>query len=206
MTKIILVRHGQTVWNPQGRPRGRAELPLDDVGKVQAQATADYIAGRWSLDAVVASPLRRTMQTAQAIAAQVDLEVRTHDGLQDIDFGAWEGRLPEDLEAHWAEAWEMWLTRPQHVVIPGGETLQAAQRRAMAALREICYNNLDKTVVVVSHTGIIRLLILSILDAGLDHFWHIGQDMTAINELDFDGQVWTVGRLNLAEHLRDLAG
>ena len=203
-TEIILVRHGQTAWNPQGRPRGRASIPLDRLGVLQAKAAARYVADHWTPSAIYYSPLRRTDQTASEIAELTGAPTTPHAGLLDVDFGAWEGRLPGDLASHWAEAWQTWLSRPQDAVIPGGETLRTVQTRALAALRDICLSHPGETVVVVSHTAINRLLILGVLDISLDHFRHLGQEMTAINVLDFDGYSYTLRQMNLTEHLADL--
>ena len=96
------------------------------------------------------------------------------------------------------------MSRPQDAVIPGGETLRTVQTRALAALRDICLSHPGETVVVVSHTAINRLLILGVLDISLDHFRHLGQEMTAINVLDFDGYSYTLRQMNLTEHLANL--
>lgn len=200
-TKILLIRHGQTVWNLQGRPRGRAEVPLDEVGMSQAEATAGYIADRWSPNVIFHSPLRRTRETAARIAALTGAPLQPHSGFADVDFGAWEGRLPEDIEAHWGDAWRTWQIRPQDVIIPGGENLADAQSRAMAALREICLARFNQVLVVVSHTAINRLLLMGMLDIGLQHFWHLSQDAGAINVISYDGQEFTLDKMNLTHHL-----
>lgn len=200
-TEIILVRHGRTVWNVQGRPRGRAEVPLDAVGVQQAEAAAAYVAEHWSPKMVYHSPLRRTRETAVPIGKATGAPLVPHAGFIDIDFGAWEGRLPDDLAAHWSDAWRTWHTRPQEVIIPDGETLMNAQRRAMAALHEVVRANPDHVVAVVSHMHIIRLLILGILEGGLEHFWHLQQDPTAINVLHYENQDFTLVKMNLTHHL-----
>jgi broad specificity phosphatase PhoE len=124
--------------------------------------------------------------------------------LLDVDVGAWEGRLPEDLASHWPEAWRAWQEHPQSVMIPGGETLRNAQNRVMLAMREIVTAHLNEVVVIVSHTAINRLFLLGILDAGLEHFWHLGQDMGAINVLTYTDQAFTIEKLNVTHHLSSL--
>lgn len=203
-TTVLLVRHGQTVWNPQGRLRGRSDISLDEVGRVQAEATARYIANHWQPTHIYTSPLKRTQQMASEIASATGATLHQHDGLLDVDFGAWEGRLPQDLEAHWGEAWQVWQERPQSVMIPGGETLRDAQRRAVLALRETVTAHLNEVVVLVSHTAINRLLLLSILDIGMEHFWHLGQDLGAINVLSYSTQAFTLEKLNITHHLHDI--
>jgi phosphoserine phosphatase len=196
-TKVILVRHGQTVWNLQGRPRGRAEVPLDEVGVRQAEAVAAYIADHGAPQAIYHSPLRRARETAMRIAAATEVPLVPHPGFTDVDFGAWEGRLPGDLDAHWGDTWRTWRDRPQDVVIPGGEALPDAQNRALAALRQVCLAHLNQALVVVSHEAIIRLLILGILGSGLDHFWQLEQGAGAINIIKYDGQDFVLVQMNL---------
>ena len=89
MTHILLVRHGQTAWNRSDRFRGRADVPLDEVGLAQAEATGRRVASQWQVNAVYSSTMSRALNTAQAIAGRFGLSVQPHAGLTDIDFGAW---------------------------------------------------------------------------------------------------------------------
>jgi broad specificity phosphatase PhoE len=95
-TQVVLIRHGQTAWNRDERIRGRSDIPLDETGLEQARATARYVAARWPLTAIYASPLRRAMETARAVAGVQGLEAQPLDGLMDLSFGEWEGLpIPE---------------------------------------------------------------------------------------------------------------
>jgi probable phosphoglycerate mutase len=85
MTRMILVRHGQTEWNRVERFRGRADVPLNEVGRAQAEATGWRVAAEWQPDAIYSSPLSRSVTTAEAIAKHFGLEVQVHTGLADID-------------------------------------------------------------------------------------------------------------------------
>src|SRR3989337_9617 len=97
MTQIILVRHGQTAWNREERFRGHADIPLDETGLLQAQATADRIAMQWKPDAVYAGPLSRTLKTAEPTAQLFNLAVQVEDGLIDVDCGLWQGLTPTEV-------------------------------------------------------------------------------------------------------------
>ncbi|HQE91309.1 MAG TPA: histidine phosphatase family protein [Anaerolineae bacterium] len=201
-TTLVLVRHGQTAWNLEDRFRGRANIALDATGLAQAEATARYIATHWTPDAVYCSPLMRARQTAEKIAQPFRLHERVHPGLLDIDYGAWEGYTPEELRAqHWTEALELWYAHPQDAPIPGGETVPAVQLRALGALKEIMERHANGTVVIVAHTVVNRLLLLGILGLGNERFWHLGQDTGAINLIEFDGQDYTLLKLNDTCHL-----
>ncbi|MBM4450796.1 MAG: histidine phosphatase family protein, partial [Chloroflexi bacterium] len=94
MTKLLIIRHGRTEWNRVERFRGRADIPLDEVGRKQAEATASRIA-EWQLNTVYSSPLRRAMETAEALARPAGLEVKKLPDIIDIDYGQWQGLSPE---------------------------------------------------------------------------------------------------------------
>ncbi len=96
-TEVLLVRHGQTVWNTPGGPRARPEVPLDPVGMHQAEAVASRIADHWSPLFVYYSPLRRTPETATHIVTRTGASLSPHARFIAVDFGAREGRLPGNL-------------------------------------------------------------------------------------------------------------
>ena len=101
MTRIVLVRHGQTEWNRVERFRGRADVPLNETGLAQAEATGRRVASEWQPVCVYSSPLSRAVKTAEAIARHFDLPVHVHPGLADIDYGEWQGLTPDEVEEHW---------------------------------------------------------------------------------------------------------
>jgi len=123
MARIVLVRHGQIEWNRVERFRGRADVPLNDVGLAQAEATGRRVAAGWRVSAIYASPLSRAVRTAEAIAAHFGLPVHVHPGLADIDYGRWQGLTPEEARARWPEEVDAWYHAPERAQIPGGETL-----------------------------------------------------------------------------------
>lgn len=197
VTTVILVRHGQTVWNLEERFRGRANISLDETGLAQAEATARYVCAHWTPNAVYCSPLLRARQTAELIAQPLRVHERAHPGLLDIDYGAWEGYAVDDLrDQGWGKALETWYTHPHDAPIPGGETVQTVRLRAMGALGEIVERHPGETVVIVAHTVVNRLILLGILGLGNERFWHLGQDTCAINVLEFDGQFYKLLSMN----------
>ena len=174
MTRIILVRHGHVEWLAPERFRGRAELPLSDLGRRQAQAAAGYIAASWKPEAVYTSPLGRCRETGAAIAAPFRLEPQPIEGLADIDYGEWQGLTREQAKERWPEETELWFRMPHLAAIPGGETLAAVMSRATAALRDILRRHPeDGTVVVVGHDSVNRVLLLFALEAPLSRYWHL---------------------------------
>jgi broad specificity phosphatase PhoE len=203
MTHILLVRHGQTAWNRSDRFRGRADVPLDEVGIAQAEATGKRIAAQWQLQAAYCSPISRALHTAQAVARPFHLTVQTHPGLTDIDFGAWQGLSAAEVRARWPVELDQWYNAPHLLHIPGGETLDMMRTRAMQAVNELVARHSDETIALVSHSVINRVILLGVLGLGNERFWHIGQDTCAINVIDATKDDFTLVSLNDTCHLRD---
>jgi broad specificity phosphatase PhoE len=211
MTRIVLVRHGQTVWNREVRFRGQADVELDEFGLKQAEATGRYIATRWPVAAVYASPMYRAMKTAEAIARAHGLTARPLDGLVDISFGEWQGLSPEEVSERNPDLLRAWVEAPHTVHFPGGETLDIVRSRVVAALDAVIAQHDEQTVALVSHTVVNRVLLCAVLGLGNDHFWRLQQDTCCVNVLDAErdtGQggrnVFTVVLLNDTSHLQGL--
>src|SRR5512136_1999376 len=181
MTCIVLVRHGQTEWNRVERFRGRADVPLNETGLAQAEATGRRVAAEWQPAAVYTSPLSRAVKTAEAIAKHFVLPVKVHPGLADIDYGAWQGLTPDEARARWPDIVEAWYTAPHTAHIPGGETLDGLRARAMATVGDLAAQHPEQTIVLVGHTVINRIILLGVLGLGNDRFWRLKQDTCAIN-------------------------
>ena len=203
MTRIILVRHGQTEWNRAERFRGRADLPLNGVGLAQAEATARRIAAAWPASAVYSSPLKRAMETAKIIAEVLDLAVQPLAGLMDIDYGEWQGLSPDEVAERYGDLYARWLEEPHLVRIPRGESLGEVRERAMAALEGVIARHSGQTVVLVSHQVVNKVLLCAVLGLDDSHFWHIGQENGAINVFEHCGRGFVISLLNDTCHLRE---
>ncbi|HNR97289.1 MAG TPA: histidine phosphatase family protein [Anaerolineae bacterium] len=202
MTRIILIRHGQTTWNAEERIRGQVEVPLDSVGISQAQATAARVAREWQPAAVYCSPLQRAVQTAQFIADRVGLDAQVVPELNDMDFGVWQGLTYREVRANWPELARQWMEEPERVSFPGGETLDMVRERGMAALQRIIERHPDQQVVVVGHTVLNRVLLCGVLGLTNAAHWRIGQDTCAVNVIDWQKGTYYLQSLNDICHLR----
>lgn len=201
MTRIILVRHGETEWNRVERFRGSADIPLNQNGLRQAELLARRLLAAWKPAAVYSSPLSRAVKTAEAIAFPLNLRVKIHPGLSDIDYGEWQGLTPEEVRSRWPELFIRWQTVPDNLDFPGGESLSERQIVGVTTVREIAATHPGETVVCVGHTVINRLIILGLLGLGLSYFWRLRQDNCALNVLEcFDDQFVAV-TLNETGHL-----
>jgi broad specificity phosphatase PhoE len=211
MTKIILVRHGQTEWNRNERFRGHANIPLNATGVRQAEATGERVATEWRPSAIYSSPLSRAVQTGQAIADhlaksyQARVPVQAISDLSDIDYGDWQGLTPEEARLRWPMEINAWYFSPQTVHIPGGECLQDLRIRSMRAIGKLIDRHPEETIAIVGHTVLNRVILLGMLGLGNERFWRLKQDTCAINVIEAENSSFTIVIINDTCHLRDIA-
>jgi broad specificity phosphatase PhoE len=208
VTRIVLVRHGQTEWNRIERFRGRADVPLNRTGIAQAEATGSRLARQPKPAAVYSSPLSRAAVTADKIARHHGLTAKPHEGLIDIDYGLWQGLTPLQVGERWPQELDAWYNAPQTVQIPKGETLQVVRERGMRTVLELGAEHPDASIVLVAHTVMNRLILLGVLGLANDRFWRLGQEPCAINRFSFQAgeyTEYTLVSLNDTSHLEDLS-
>ena len=198
---LILVRHGHVEGIHPERFRGRIDLPLTDLGRKQASATADFIISQWSDFSIYSSPLSRCMDTAKSIARARNILVHPLPELLDIDYGAWQGKEREEVKATEPEMFKAWMEHPQLTAIDGAETLQDVQARLARALNMMRKVHPGGTVIAVGHDSTNRVFLTLALDLPLSRYWHLRQDPCAINVLQFDAAGCQVISVNQTSHL-----
>ena len=203
MTSIYLVRHGQTAWNKEEIFRGRTDIPLDETGLKQGELVGEYFKDL-EIHGIYSSPLARAWQTAQKIAQFHNLEIQPLDGIIDMSFGNWEGHAHQEIKEIDSETYRQWREEPHLARLPGGETLDEVRIRAMAAMEEVIRFNSEKTLVLVSHRVINKVLICGILGIDNSHFWQIAQDATAINLFQSQNGKYILSFMNETCHLKPL--
>lgn len=207
MTRIHLVRHGDTAYNREAVFRGTLDVPLDDTGREQARLTGLELAGE-RIGRIVSSPLSRALDTARAIAAHQPAasELEIDPAFNDLDFGQWQGMAKDDVAAQFPELFDLWLNEPNRCGFPGGETLEAASARAAGGLRRIIDESAVQTIAVASHRVIIKLLILHALGLPLAAFWRVHVDTCGITTFAHDpaADTFILLRHNHTAHLAPL--
>jgi probable phosphoglycerate mutase len=201
--RLVLIRHGQTAWNAgagQDRFRGRTDLPLDDVGRAQAQAVALRLQGE-SIAALYSSPLLRARQTIAPSASALDLPLRSHDGLVDIHYGRFQGLTHAEAEENHSELYGLWRTAPGEMRFPGGEGLSDVRARLLTLVDGLTARHSDQTVVLVGHQIVNKALVCALLDLDLDRIWRIRHDTAALSVFQDVGGSWQALRLNDTYHL-----
>jgi len=179
-TTIILVRHGETDWNREGRYQGKLDIPLNENGREQARRLALGLA-TLKLDAAYSSQLGRAVETANAVCNERGLEVAKEPGFAEINHGQWEGKLSVEVEKTWPNELDAWRNFPHTVRMPDGEMLADVQVRAIAALMRVVETNAGKTVLVAAHDATNKTLLCWASEAPLSSFWRFKQDPTAVN-------------------------
>lgn len=155
-TTLVLVRHGQTVHNAEGRITGWTDSPLSEAGLAQAASVARHVAARYALDRVYSSPLRRARDTAEAIARLAGLRPILRDGLKEINFGRFENLTKAEILDLYPEAAASWRAPADpSFTYPEGESLRDFFDRVIGAFREIVKESLGLTVAVVAHGGVL---------------------------------------------------
>jgi broad specificity phosphatase PhoE len=153
VTELLLVRHGETDWNRDGRFQGHADTPLNDAGREQARALADELAGD-RIDLVYTSDLLRARETAEIVARRLDADVVARSELREIDVGEWEGLTWSEIEERYPEGARTW--HEHGYGWKSGETYDQLGERIIAALRRIAADHPDRRVLVVGHGGTVR--------------------------------------------------
>ncbi|MCX6013183.1 MAG: histidine phosphatase family protein [Chloroflexi bacterium] len=157
LTRVLLVRHGQTEANIKNYYMGWSEEDLNQTGYKQVHLLAARLS-RLPVKAVYSSPLKRAFNTATIIAEPHKVEVVTMDKLKEINLGEWQGLYAEDIMHRWPDLWKQSRTDPSDLTLPGGESYAQVVNRAIAAFEQILADNLGKHVVLVTHDVVIRVL------------------------------------------------
>ena len=203
ITRLFLVRHGETLANREYRYIGTRDDPLSVLGQTQAIQLAEALSGL-PIAAVYSSPLQRTYNTALPIAARHSLEVQRVDDLRECDFGTWEGlsraevleRSSEDIQR--LREWEKNTT----IAPPGGESFEELQQRVVAAIERLAQAHPDQAIVLVSHVGPIKVLLSAALGAPLSSAFRIFLDPATISVVDWrDAAYATIRLVNSHAHL-----
>ncbi len=156
MTKLLIIRHGQSEANLQGIFVGHTDSPLSHLGKRQAEVTADYIVSNFHVDGVYASDLERAFYTGKAVADRLGLTVTAVSGMREIFAGDWETVKFDTLATEYGEAYQIWLKDIGLAQTRNGESVAQLQQRIGDTLRTIAEENEGKTVVVATHATPIR--------------------------------------------------
>ncbi len=203
--RIILVRHGETDWNKQGRFQGQIDIPLNQNGKAQAQAASLFLKDI-SIQKAFSSSLSRPIETAQIILKEhPGIKISLKDNLKEIGHGQWEGKLESEINSDWPDLLKTWKIFPDKVQMPDGETIKDVSTRSINGWIEICKDlKNDETALVVAHDAVNKTILCHLLGLTTSEIWMIKQGNGGITVIDLsekEGQPDQITCLNITSHL-----
>ncbi|MEQ6023357.1 bifunctional RNase H/acid phosphatase [Streptomyces salinarius] len=202
---FVLLRHGETPLTPQKRfsGSGGTDPSLSAVGREQAEKVAESLARRGTIEAIVASPLARTRETAGIVAARLGLEVAVEEGLRETDFGAWEGLTFGEVRERHADDLDAWLASPDAEPTGGGESFAATGARIAATRDKLVAAYAGRTVLLVSHVTPIKTFLQLALGAPPESLFRMELSAASLSAVAYyaDGGA-SVRLFNETSHLR----
>jgi broad specificity phosphatase PhoE len=207
---LYFLRHGQTASSRGNLFCGSIDPPLTGDGEEMAQELAKaYASTSW--EAIYCSPKQRAMATARPLANALQMELQLRDGLQEINYGAWEGKDVDTVSTEYHDDYLRWLADPGWNAPTGGETAMAIAARALAVVEEIRQKHNDGNVLVVSHKATLRIVLCSLLGIDAGRFrYRLGMPVCSVSVVEFGkhGPLLKVlaDRLHLTDRLRNLPG
>lgn len=184
MTKIYLIRHGETEDADARRYKGHIDVPLSERGIAQIKNVAEHLSRNTELACIYTSGLSRALKSAEIIADAFGLTPVINDGLKERSFGEWEGMTFDEIKEKWPEAFKAWAANPLEFSPMGGESTTALKARALKAFIEIVAANNGKNIAIVAHGGINRILLCELLGIPLENIFRIEQDFAALNVIE----------------------
>ena len=200
MAKLLLVRHGDNRLDGALRFWGKTDIELSAGGFRQAQKLRDRLA-KQKISAVYTSNLSRSRHTAEVITSVHKLKVVTSEELDELNFGWVEGLTFDEIEKLYPEFAVVladWRSRPR---FPGGESLDELNRRVQAFLEKLRKHKPGETVLIVAHSGTLRLMICNLLGIGLEHWRQIQVDLASLSIVETYEQGALLSLLNDVSHL-----
>jgi broad specificity phosphatase PhoE len=198
--QVVLVRHGATDWNLQGRCQGSTDRDLSDVGVRQAEQIAELLSEE-KFHAVYSSHLRRARQTAERISQPHNLPVLIEEEIRELDHGALEGLTFTEIKANYAEFLVRWRSEPAEICVPGGERLADVAERAWNGLNQIVQRHVDaERILVVSHNFPILGIVCRVSGTHLNEYRTFHVDPCGITRLKYDGGGWNLTEVNSREY------
>lgn len=200
MPRIILVRHGETDWNTEGRIQAQLDTPLNETGREQATLVAARLTAE-PFAAIYSSDLGRAYETAQIIAGNHHVPITSDSRLRELDYGRWAGLTFAEINAQYGAQAEQWWRGDLSAKPHGGEALIDVDARIGAVLAEIRAAHKGQTVLVVSHGGPLAQFVCRALDLVPEKRWHFRFGNTGITEIWHRDGLARLEKLNDTAHL-----
>jgi alpha-ribazole phosphatase len=203
--KLFLTRHGETDNNLNRRYQGQMDVPMNRTGIRQVELLAKRLSTE-TIDAIVASDLSRTVNTAKIICSSLPNPpaVQADPRWRELSFGKWEGHNQEEIKAQWQNEAKAWYADIVHSSAPGGESLLQLSERVGAALEDLKSTYKDKTVLLVTHSGVIQTLMCLVLGVDLKRYWQFRVLQASLTIIHFHEAGGAIELFNDCSHLKEM--
>ena len=201
MSRLLLVRHGETELNSAERYWGRTDVKLSAAGLEQAERLRNLLVTE-NIDAVYSSPLSRARVTAETIASGHRLAVITCPELREVNFGRLEGLTFAEVGQLYPEVTKMWIERNPELRYPGGESVSQFNRRVGRFVSRLEKHTPEETILIVAHSGSLRVLMCRLLGLELEHWRQFRLDLASLSIVETYPQGAIFNQLNDVCHLR----
>ena len=178
--RLLLARHGQSTWNAERRFQGATDIALSALGRAQAAALGQALAG-YRVSAAYVSPYRRARETAEIALLDKPVPLSAMDELRELSLGDWEGCTVEEVRGREGDPYRAWLLAPHDCPPPNGEPLDAVYRRVQSAVERIrAAHRDDEDVLVVAHGGVISVYACVLLGCSFNSLWRLRVDNASL--------------------------
>ncbi|MBI4285044.1 MAG: alpha-ribazole phosphatase [Chloroflexi bacterium] len=203
MSRLFLVRHGITEFNSNRRFNGHTDAELSETGCRQAEKLRDRLATE-HIDAIYASDLRRAVATAAVISSPHKLAVVPCPELREINYGSVEGLTFAEISESYPDVAAACTEWSVHLKFPGGESFDEFRRRVARFLETLQQYTPEQTILIVSHSGPLRVLLCQLLKIGLDCWWQVRFDNGSLSRVDTYARGAILSLLNDVSHLQSI--
>ncbi|HET7344136.1 MAG TPA: histidine phosphatase family protein [Methylomirabilota bacterium] len=178
--RLLLARHGESVWNAERRFQGHTDIALSARGRAQAEALGRALRG-YRVVAAYVSPFHRARETAELALRELGVPLTVLEELRELSLGQWEGCTVDEIRAQAGDPYRAWLRAPHDCPPPGGEPLPVVSERVRAALDRIAAaHRRDDDVLVISHGGVISVYACHLLGCSFNQLWRLRVDNASL--------------------------
>ncbi len=203
MTKIYLIRHGQSEWNKLYKIQGQKDTMLTDIGKRQAKKLGDRLIDE-NIDIIYSSDLERAYTTAKIISEIIRKPLISNESIREIGFGPWEGLSLTEIKKSFKNEYIIWTMEPHKLYLEGAESLQVLQDRTMNYVNQIINDNEGKNIAIVSHSATLKIIILGLLGIDISFYKNISLSNVSLSIIECRDYNNVLTLLNDTSHLKEM--
>jgi len=199
---VYLIRHGEPELLNDNVYRGHSDLSLSETGLRQAELLDKRLSDA-KIGAIYSSPLKRAVQTVEPLSKSLNLEIQRAESINDVDFGSWTGLTVDEVIEKYPSEFEKWQKTPLDSTFDSGYSIRELQKNVVEWLNDIV-NGEYEAVTIATHKILLRLIVMSIIDAGNDKFFDYDFETCSISVIENEGNGFVVKSLNDTSHLEIL--